>query len=838
MSALPGLLLILLAEPDVPQIVPERPVVAAETVAEWTFDDGTESWRAQNDCRLSAAAGSLIVESTGDDPYMHHPVDLPGGQLLVELRARSSSGGSAAVYWTTDRSPSRGEDKSRHFSVQHDGQWHEYRVRLTAPGRLTDLRIDPSGAPGKTEIDWVRLVRQELHPLGIEAVETSARAVRFTVRNHAPEPVVFTAWGEARTVEGDGTLVVERPLQPELPLEAITLEIAVDDLPALERTVFVHHAGAPLDAIARPLGEFSLEVARDGRLARVRRDGQLVAALAPLVHCGGRLPALELVAETPALRFEGDGVALTMGIEGNEIALGIAGPEDCEGPVVRAVGALEQGLFAGLEYLGRGERSSSKLDVETEEHLRFAPDPLKVTLPLMSFVTDRASVAMTWSDMSLQPLYATPNFFDASDDHRMALRGPTIEATVGFDRVPGEETVYWAVAKQGLPPLPPAPRSVDEQWELCLKALNGPLRTEEGWGHCVEERWARHPLADMASTIWRLTGEAPELPRLVPGGSHVRNDAIYFVTGRADEWRRLRAREAADLIARQQPDGSYRYSGKYARGHFENTASGVCARPAALLLEYARLTGDRAALEAGVKTLEYMKRFRTPRGAQVWEVPLHTPDQLASAYLVWAYVRGYELTGDERYVKEARKWALSGIPFVYLWTRYPIMLYATPPVFGATNWVAPCWIGLPVQWVGGVYAYALTMLAPHDDSLDWNHLARGILISAEQQQFPDGPYVGLLPDSIELTRQERRPWRINPCALVSLRLVLDGRLDGLAVADDGTRRVVAPFPVTIRDGKAHVEARRGARYQVLIDGEKVVDVASVGRDVIDLDSHR
>jgi hypothetical protein len=44
--------------------------------------------------------------------------------------------------------------------------------------------------------------------------------------------------------------------------------------------------------------------------------------------------------------------------------------------------------------------------------------------------------------------------------------------------------------------------------------------------------------------------------------------------------------------------------------------------------------------------------------------------------------------------------------------------------------------------------------------------------------------------------------------------------------------------VTIRDGKAHVEARRGARYQVLIDGEKVVDVASVGRDVIDLDSHR
>ena len=261
---------------------------------------------------------------------------------------------------------------------------------------------------------------------------------------------------------------------------------------------------------------------------------------------------------------------------------------------------------------------------------------------------------------------------------------------------------------------------------------------------------------------------------------------------------------------------------------------GVCARPATTLLEHARVTGDRAALEAGLRALEYMKRFRTPRGAQVWEIPLHTPDQLASAYAVWAYVRGYELTGKEEYREQARKWALTGVPFVYLWSRYPIMLYATPPVFGATNWRAPCWIGLPVQWVGGVYAYALALLAPHDDSLDWNRLARGILISAEQQQFPDGQYVGLLPDSIELRSQERRPWRINPSALVSLRLVLDGRLDSLAVAADGQHRVAAPFPVTLRDGKAHLWATPGVKYQVLVDGQKIVDVTSGGDDVVPL----
>ncbi len=45
-----------------------------------------------------------------------------------------------------------------------------------------------------------------------------------------------------------------------------------------------------------------------------------------------------------------------------------------------------------------------------------------------------------------------------------------------------------------------------------------------------------------------------------------------------------------------------------------------------MLLDYARLTGDPRALAAGLRTLDYMKRFCVPRGAQVWEVPLHTPD--------------------------------------------------------------------------------------------------------------------------------------------------------------------------------------------------------------------
>ena len=579
---------------------------------------------------------------------------------------------------------------------------------------------------------------------------------------------------------------------------------------------------------------FQLSVARDGSVALIRQGDQLVAALAPLIACDNQIPRLTLQEASSAIEFRGDGVSVSLVPQGTELSIAIESKQPCEGPTVRTRGALQQGLFAGLEYLGKGEHSSSSLDIETPEHVRYAPDPLKVTMPLMAFVTDRVSAALTWNDMTLQPVYATPNFFDGTSDHRMTLRGQKIDATLRLAHDPLEESIAWEVKKHGLPDLPPAPRTAAQQNEICLTALNGPLRTDKGWGHCVQERWARHPFADMASTVWRLSGEVPAFDHYEFGGAHVPNGTIYFVTDQAQQWLDTYRQQVRNYIARQQADGSYHYRGKYARGHFEDTASGVCALPAARLLEFAYITGDQKALETGLRTLDYMKRFNTPRGAQVWECALHTPDQLASAYLVWAYTRGYQLTGRQDYLHQARKWALSGLPFTYQWSCYPIMCYATPPVYGATNWVAPNWMGLPVQWVGGVYAYALTLLAPHEKSLDWNHVARGILTSAQQQQYPDGPHIGLLPDSFNIRFQRRQPADINPCALVSLQMSADGQVDFLSVARDGDTVVAAPFPVSIRDGEALVDARQGVHYQVLVNGQKIIDVQSQGKDTVPL----
>jgi len=817
------------------------------------FAENAQGFEAVSQCRISVTDGRLLVTSTGRDPYIVKPMNLPGEQYDVKVRLRTTINGGGAIYWICQQSPNWGEDKARHFSLNSDGQWHTYTFRINSPGGLRGLRIDPGTAPGTYEIENVELTELEICPITLESVETTNDQVRFRLRNESNAAVKVQIGGESLVVSAGANTDVVKKLEGRRLLEIVTLEARLPEFAGgLEHRVVVYHDDAPAEWMTMSQGDdqgMTVEVAPKANVLRIRRGNATLVVLAPIAapadHTApdviSKIPELEASPISYGVRLKGNGVQGHVIWDKGEVALTLEATgevQEIEGPVVRAFGPLEQGVFAGLEYLGKGERSSSTLDIETEEHIRYAPDRLKVTMPLMAFATDQASVGLTWNDMGLQPVYATPNVFDGTAEHRMSLRGRKIEARVRVAKDRIEDVILWATKRHELPPLPEPPRSDAEQFQLCLWALtDGPIHNDQGWGHCVEPNWVRRFHVDMVSTIWRLSGKLPEVPNLVPGGGHLSDDSAWFLMWRVEDWLEHWRNQVRGLMNQQQPDGSFRYRGQYQKGHYEDTASGYCARPAAILLEYARLTGDRQALEAGLKTLDYMKRFRVPRGAQTWELSLHTPDILASAHLVSAYVRGYELTGRQDYLDEARRWALSGIPFVYLWGEYPVMLYATIPVYGATNWRAPNWIGLPVQWCGLVYAYALTELAPYDQTLDWRHLAEGILISGEQMQVPreEGDYAGLLPDSFHLRYQRRQGPFINPCALVLLRLAVKGQPHRLAVAVGEKHRVVAPFPVKIVGSEAVIQGQAGISYQIVIDGERIKTVNSQGEDRVSLD---
>ncbi len=265
------------------------------------------------------------------------------------------------------------------------------------------------------------------------------------------------------------------------------------------------------------------------------------------------------------------------------------------------------------------------------------------------------------------------------------------------------------------------------------------------------------------------------LPDRIPSADDMQfgeGDPIAFLNQQATAVMSLIASQSADgawvFDADLRDHGVFRGYDYHELGEPGEVEVGLIALKASRLLQMARVTGDRSFYDAGVRSLKRMEKFRVPRAAQVWEVPVHTPDILAAADAVDAYLEAYWFSGNKDWLAKARLWARRGMPFVYVWNAPGMtwMRYGSIPVFGASG-KRGSWFGHVVQWNGLRLALAYLKLHPHDPDtrlggLSWRDLAVGITRSAMYQQSHKAEYLAAWPDSLHTITGVRAAWEFAP----------------------------------------------------------------------------
>lgn len=755
-----------------------------------TVPDVGEWSAAHHISSLGPTLEGLNVQISGGDPYLFGPSrNYPTDTLLwLNLRLFSEQGGSCQVFYFTT-GPT--EEQSVRFFVPA-GTWHHARVPVPALGANVRLRIDPPGSGGICLLGRLWFEERILLP-----------------PPQWPKPSAPEVAAGAPRLESGSLILRHDPAS----LGAFTVEVA-------GQTVAIGNRAAQVGYL----------VNREARWIQVQspaRPASVVEATVSnlLMRTTTRDP------DGADWTFENHfrvGPAGVIGVESrfqvDQDRQVLYFPAFTLLPGVGSWGTNKnQGLFAGIEYL-ENEPSSSEADLEGPDAWRLVPDSLKSTFPLMAMQRDDRYVGLTWEPQThLTAVFDSPDRQFGSGGHLMGLLFPGSDGSnreqrslIPYDAVQVRANSPWVaraeilggqgrtvipavqqyVALHGLPPLPPAMPS-GEYYELAARGwLDSRIRETNLFRHAYWPGFNAQPASDAALWMRWLAGKvsdvnlagrltqaaAAAIAQVTPAHynasqiGHLTTPAPALIFGSVLENAAQAESRGQALRQRFQADGTVLYEPRsggldYGRTHWARHANGLTAAVTVSLLEAAAFSGDPALIDAALKQVRRLAIYRdgVPRGAQTWEIPLHTPDILASAYLVRAYTLAYELSGDATFLEDARYWAWTGVPFVYLRrpVEAPIGAYATIPVLGATAWVAPVWIGLPVQWCGLVYAQALYGFAPYDPTGPWLTLADGITISGVQQSWPatDPERQGLLPDIFQLRSQVRDGPAINPATL-------------------------------------------------------------------------
>ena len=815
---------------------------------EWDFSKGLHGWTGNGQVEnLSFSSEGLLVKSTGEDPWIEGPaVDLPGDKIIrVKIRMRSNADAGAELFY--GRIFRAGD--SVPFTARTDGQWHDYSLVIRdklGPG--TRFRLDPCVGAGAVTVGWINI--ETISEIVVPLLEKPAEPKRTSERRASVKSggLEFEHYGDTW---GNYALKVNG-MEMAAGYQSELLGMVFDEQPE-----WLNLKNANITFDNPSTSRASLKDSKGGTWV-IRRS------IKPADRQGTLIVEIELNSDKDRDIIHIPWLTIFPG-------LGTFGEHK------------DQGLFAGLEYLC-DEPSSSEADIATPNHVRRVPDPVKITFPLMAIARGGNYIGLIWEPSeAVAATFDSPDRIYNSGAHVMALSGPGVgdrrfenafsaqaplrlraneplKVTMMIIGGKGKSVVPAVrhyVALKGLPDVQEFEGGFDAAVDLLAHGWLDSQINENGlFRHAV---WGNNfpagPAADAAMYMdWlannteneslreRLSNEKNRALSRIPSGqpfssgvshAHLPNTPLLF--GRTFEFVQQRHSQALDLLTGFDSAGVKLYrpgDTDYSKTHFAKHANGLAGSDMAMILEAAALSADKELIEKALNLLDkqtVLYADTVPRGAQTWEVPLHTPDILASAHMVKAYALGYTISGRQEYLDQARYWAWTGVPFVYLQapTQGRVGVYSTIAVLGATNWEAPLWLGRPVQWCGLVYCSALHLLSECDPDGPWDKIAKGITVTGLQMFWPrsDEQRQGLLPDFFDLRAQVAAGPAINPGTVQAHMAELYGKGKIYDVKKLPRRGwfIHAPCAISdIREDKDGVtlmaDGWGGRQYYVLISG--------------------
>ncbi|MBT3286397.1 MAG: hypothetical protein HN380_03555 [Victivallales bacterium] len=820
---------------------------AGDTVL-FDFTKGIHGWKgnARVTGLKSTPEGLAFACDGEEDPWIEGPpiaVDLGTAPTRLTLRLRTDGDAGGELFY----GPGFTAGRSMGVPLIADGEWHEYTIVIPPQPKNTRLRLDPGSRGGDDIV--------------LHSIKAQILAAMEAPRTTPP-----------KALPCDG---------PELVSGDLVLRHSASRWGVFELIV----AGKPFarshsnDQIGVLSGKRASYLSLTNAPGKTVKQGNVLLSMATVTDPDGvRWRFSRIFARGPDGMIK---VTTKVTVDRDREVFHL--PWLTLFPGLGTFGERKtQAMLPGTEYLA-DEPSSSEADVRGALAVRRVVDDLKLCFPLMALAHDDRYLGVSWQRQDLPAaVFDSPDRTFGSGAHLFALWHPGVgpqrleNSIAPLDAMPlsaskpleftyellggkGKSVipaVKTYVAAHGMAELPEYEGGFTGAVDLLAHGWLDSASNKGGiWRHAVWgdrfgpqkaadavclQRWLAGQTQDeaLAERLRESAAEGMEKTKgdLGSGVSHVRFGMLpYLLYGDVEKRLDQVAAGARQALGRFQDDGVLLYhAGKdrpdYASTHFAKHANGLASPTVNGILEACLLTNDRDLRRDALALVDKQTQLyanSVPRGAQTWECPLHTPDILASGRMVRMYTMAYQLSGSPKHLEQARYWAWTGVPFVYVDSpvEEPIGAYATIAVFGATNWRAPFWIGRPVQWCGLVYGAALVPLADLDpiDGKLWRQLATGITISGVQQTWPtsDVERQGLLPDFFFPRRQHRDGPAINP-GTVGARLPEaygKGKIFDRKVVGPHRVLIHAPGAIQVKgNGQITIDGWPKTPYRILLTG--------------------